>query len=351
MSNRMKIKARAPRLTKQEEAEVFDLLCSQVFFYFITSLDGLERSIREMLTIAREEELLHIRQVSEGLDDMNHILRSMKETIVIKSGKFQVETSPLITYGDSKYARESRVIDNLLGLARKRLSFVVADCEQKAKTVSLNQPEYRSKAMFAQLLMCDSWCTVADFLITSNVKRWEQVRKNSRHFAEQRFDVAERLLYQMSVIAKKTDVVMDAIGKASYDESHPMWLQLANAVVAVRCTLMGLATDSSFNRNVSEYSTHDWMDYYIANAVIETQKTGAIPEQVIEELSLLGEATNTEILLPARRMLTQVAQKAGATEDHYDIVDYLEEHPWKVVATIHDKAWQLVEQMQKAKSA
>lgn len=351
MSNRMKIKARAPRLAKKEEAEVFDLLCSQVFFYFITCLDGLERSIREMLTIAREEELIHIKQVSEGLDDMNHILRSMKETIVIKSGKFQVETSPLITYGDSKYARESRVIDNLLGLARKRLSFVVADCEQKAKTVSLNQPEYRSKAMFAQLLMCDSWCTIADFLITSNVKRWDHIRKNSRHFAEQRFDVAERLLYQLSVIAKKTDGVMDAIGEASYDENHPMWLQLANAVVAVRRTLMDLATDSNFNRNVSEYSTHDWMDYYIANAVIETQKTGAIPQQVIEDLALLGEATSTEILLPARRMLTQVAQKAGKTDDHYDIVDYLEEHPWKVVATIHDKAWQLVEQMQKAKSA
>lgn len=346
----MKIKVKAPRLTQKEEAEVFDLLCSQVFFYFIACLDGLERSIREMLTIAREEELLHIRQVSEGLDDMNHILRSMKETIVIKSGKFQVETSPLITYGDSKYARESRVIDNLLGLARKRLSFVVADCEQKAKTVSLNQPEYRSKAMFEQLLMCDSWCTVADFLITSNVKRWEQVRKSSRHSADKRFDVAERLLYQMSVIAKKTDGVMDAIGKTSYDENHPMWLQLAYATAAVRSTLMDLATDSNFNRNVSEYSTHDWMDYYIANAVIETQKTGAIPSQVIEELALLGEATSTEILLPARRMLTQVAQKAGATDDHYDIVDHLEEHPWKVVATIHDKAWQLVEQKHRAEA-
>jgi hypothetical protein len=102
--------------------------------------------------------------------------------------------------------------------------------------------------------------------------------------------------------------------------------------------MLHLIEDERFNDHVMDYMTHDWMEFYIGSAALECQQTGEVSDRVMTEIT----AVDKDLRLPFLNMIRGLAKKVEKTDDRYDFVDYLGEHPYKAKETLLAKAMDLI---------
>lgn len=332
MSNRMKIKAPKVKMTKKQMEDFYDRLCCAIAFVNTVGIFEIEASVRRMRTLVREQELLHMVKLTKAIDDLDHVVRKQIELLDSRCLNCRVSTSPYITTYEKEYIAEGRIVRGMQQLVRKRCSFVMGDLDVKAGVIAANGNTI-SKPILKETYLVTTWSRIISYTTKHWIEKWRSVAGKTAQIS-----IGTLLANQARSAGSLCSDVSDVIGDTPYDKERPMWKQYHAAEDTVTNSILELIQDDNYNQLVMNEMTKDWLDFYIGSAALECQQTGDVNPKVVEEIAEI----DNKMRLPFINMIRQAAKKVEPTDDRWDFVDYLEEHPHKVRETLNAKAIELV---------
>lgn len=264
---------------------------------------------------------------------MDYIIKNMIELLGKRTRLCRVCTAPHLICYERNYINDQRVTQGVQHLSRKRLGYQMEDLRQKAKTVCLNSATKQAAGLMQEALVATSWERIIEKLSNYWLNKWKQVAGKAATIT-----MASLFLNQARGIANNCNKLSDVLDGLRYDNEKIWWTQYHKAEDEMLDGLISLLDNAKFNDMVSDYMTKDWTDFYIGSTALETQQTGEVPEAVIKEIETIGKMSGKSIRLPFVAMVKALAQNVERTDDIYDFVDYLDEHPWKMRDTLHEVA-------------
>lgn len=332
MSNRMKIKTPKVKMSRTEAGKFYDRLCCAIAFVNTVGIYEMEAAVRRMRTAVREDELLHMPKLTKAMDDLDHVVCKQMEFLDKRCLNCRVNTAPYITTYEMDYITEGRIVRGMQQLVRKRCSYHMSDLEVKAGVIAANG-NTKSKALLKECYIVTSWSRLISVATNHWVQKWRSVAGKAAQIS-----IGTLLANQARSAANLCSAITAIIGDTPYDKERPMWKQYHAAVDEMGDQMLHLIEDERFNDHVMDYMTHDWMEFYIGSAALECQQTGEVSDRVMTEIT----AVDKDLRLPFLNMIRGLAKKVEKTDDRYDFVDYLEEHPYKAKETLLAKAMDLI---------
>lgn len=332
MSNRMKIKPPKVKMSRTEAGKFYDRLCCAIAFVNTAGIYEMEAAVCRMRTAVREDELLHMPRLTKAMDDLDHVVRKQMEFLDKRCLNCRVNTAPYITTYEMDYITEGRIVRGMHQLVRKRCSYYMGDLDAKAGVIAANGGT-KSKALLKECYIVTTWSRIITMSTDHWVKKWRSVAGKTAQIS-----MGTLLANQARSAGNLCSAITDVIGDTPYDRERPMWKQYHAAEDEAASQLLALIEDDRFNEHVMDYMTRDWMDFYIGSAALECQQTGEVSERVMTEIT----AVDKDMRLPFLNMIRSLAKKVEKTDDRYDFVDYLGEHPYKAKETLLTKAMTLV---------
>ena len=333
MSNRMKIKPVRVKMTRAQAEKYYDRLCSVVAFINTVAIGRMDMHAQNIHQAVQDEELLWMANLVKYTDDLRYVLRKMISFLAQRTTKCTVSTAPILTCGQEQYMHESRLISNMQQLVSRKLAYRIADLENKARNIAINQ-NVKSHKIVAESLALVSWARLIDLYSKRSIFNWRKVMGK-----DAQINIATLFLNQSRSASNIVIKIVEELGHTQYNADSPMWKQYHQAEDDLGIDLATLIDDDRFNDTVVEYNTTDWVEYYIGNAlVLAQQNEGKVTEQIAAELKELGRVTGRELLLPFARMASHLATKVQTTDDPYDFIDYLDQHKCRVRESIKTSA-------------
>lgn len=327
MSNRKKIKAKKPKLSLIEAADLLQKIGKQLYFSSTISIARMEYCVRQLKAEIQEQDLEWNLQITKAVKSLDHVVG--RATDYLRNGRkheMRVSTQPWLTEYSNDYLAEGRIFFIAEKAVNEACSYQFADLEQKAMTVAMQYKQFFTTKMTAFALMAASWATC----IQVSCKFWLEEWMNAGGHKQ---DLIPAILMQNQARSLNNLLkdLLPVLCELKHEPERIWWQQYRKAEDAASCGVVDLGESEAFGEKSFETVTRDWLHYYIGRAVIDVQQTGEVPKPVMQEMRELGRWNGTPLSEKMERMLKELARQVAKTDDPWHIADHLEEHPWSLM--------------------
>lgn len=293
------------------------------------AVDNLGASVYRAQEDAREH--LDDGAVCNKIDALHYAIGKAVSYLHNKLKLARVGTRGWLDYGSEVYQSQSRVVTNVQMLARETFGESYLKLQGLSRQI-IDAQCIPYPAIASEILLATSWVRITRNIVAYLWGRWGvsaiKVFGHSKALLKHeksKLDALTKIDAQMTGIYRVCENTIKRIGVITYSREDCLWQEYHEEEDKLINSILETSGELTFNAKLSELNDLDWVEFYVANAIQETQAFGGIPSEVTEEIHNL----NPDLLEPMTRMIFEVAKAVGPTDDVYDYADYLNENNYE----------------------
>ena len=298
--------------------------------YFVDAVAAsmMDNYIRRMRNVMKAEELEKFPAISKGIMRLQDMTQNMQSKLWHDYSKgLRVGTKGWLEHYEKDYISLGRLFPSATMKFAAMHKYDISMMEMHANTVALNQQKNMSQTVVALGILTASW---AEMMRVFN----ERIRKNWTEVAGPQ-KVADAKNIMFGNMAKAIHKASDNLVRSTCDlktDDHLWWENYHKSEDELFCKVAKLLQNEQFSNILMEQMTNDWLDYYLGRTVMDAQKDGGkTPRAVKVEVAELAHWGKKPLARDFDIMVKEVSQALPEIDDPWDVVAYLEEHPYKVV--------------------
>lgn len=318
----------------QERQEYIKRWSGAMFYVCGVSASMIDGYIRKMKEVAKEDNLDRFPAIAKNIERMNQMAANLQERLWKDYSKdtMNVATYPWMNTYDKDYISLGRLFIVVGMRFAKDFKYDIALMENKATICSINQNKNISSQLVTLCILTASWSELMSKTCSMIMNNWRKVAWRDK--------AADGKAILYGNIGKSMHKIAENLARSTCEldsKKHLWWEQYHQHEDQLFGKLVGQLQNHGFNDMLLDQMTNDWLDYYIARSVMDAQQNeGKTPRVVKVEVAELARWGKKPMAQAYDKMLAEVSQALPPIEDPWEVTEYLEEHPYKVVNTLKE---------------